>query len=863
VFTPSAQATSPPITLLPEEHEIPLHHDAQEFNHVPELLEDEELARAIAMSMEATHAVLEDEESEDEELARAIAMSMGATCAVLDEPPQIDQSSNKGKAREIPGTLADHALLQAGPHNPSNAEPLGVLPPLIHISLNTGLNYTPVSLPIRQVSATGSSNQGPEIAGPSHSLSPSSQSSPMIGPSSLTMEKPILPHQEDIPTTQNTINHYRHNSVPTSEIYERLDKSREEIRLLEILPQTDADPTIRCRLRTKPLRRCSYIALSYVWGDSPAREDIIINEKRKSVSTNLVLFFQNIRSALLTSGSTQPEWATLPNLIWVDAICINQGDVEERNHQVQLMGRIYTGASVVIAWLGPYDRSLSTAFRTFRLISSTRRSVNAGPNDAEWMRSYPELWLKDLNSSTWTNKAWEAVDKFLRLPNWHRVWILQEMVLATRLWLMAGVETLDYSCLVDVSIPFLAFQVGLVAKPDFISNALWTMLSAKGFLNWSSLVYIEQLRSNLKSSDPQGRQDCLDLIWSTLSLRATDPKDKIFGLLGICNYSINPDYSKSAREVYSEFGKEYIRRRKNLMLLNHAGLGFGTESRLDLPSWVPDFQAISSEGSSHSIGTGGLDAGCHIVSIASLPKLFVDDRDHLHTFGQICDAASAVQPRLGWGSEALFQFCINYVFGREDRPDMTEILQLLTREEGPLYTTGIPRLQALFQTFLEGVADFYFLDQSLVEFYYRSLCFVALINSRKEWRHVLPDHELLKIFLTKLVQGTAIARYNSLPDKIFTDIYAWVGRIGGHILLNLSRHSVFQTASGYLGLGPRGMQEDDLVCVLRESSVPVVLRRLDSHYIHIGPCFILGLMNGEAKDLIESGTSRIQEFEIH
>jgi hypothetical protein len=163
VFTPSTQATTPPISLstnpiityqtppnlsaskksapvpqlalLPEEHEIPLHHDAEEVNHAPELVEDEELARAIAMSTEATRAVLEDEESsEDDDLARAIAMSMEATHAVsedeeeqlsrvmgivLEEPRQINQSSNKGKGREMPSTIVDNyyvddpALLQA------------------------------------------------------------------------------------------------------------------------------------------------------------------------------------------------------------------------------------------------------------------------------------------------------------------------------------------------------------------------------------------------------------------------------------------------------------------------------------------------------------------------------------------------------------------------------------------------------------------------------------------------------------------------------------------------------------------------------------------------------------------------------
>jgi hypothetical protein len=55
------------------------------------------------------------------------------------------------------------------------------------------------------------------------------------------------------------------------------------------------------------------------------------------------------------------------------------------------------------------------------------------------------------------------------------------------------------------------------------------------------------------------------------------------------------------------------------------------------------------------------------------------------------------------------------------------------------------------------------------------------------------------------------------------------------------------------------MLEGDLVRVLRESLVPVVLWKVDSHYIHVGPCFVLGLMNSEAKDLIESGKSKYQE----
>ncbi|KAI9868856.1 MAG: hypothetical protein M1813_004707 [Trichoglossum hirsutum] len=720
----------------------------------------------------------------------------------------------------------------------------------------------------QRASVTGPNNQGPGIAGPSNSRSPSSpssQSSTTVDPFSLAVERLRTPRQRAISTNRNTTARPGGISVPASALYEPLDKSREEIRLLEILPPTDADYTIRCRLKTAPVHRCRYIAISYVWGDQSTTENIVVNGESKPVTTTLFSCLNNIRSAILTNVDTQSEWASLPHLIWVDAVCINQSDVEERNHQIQLMSQIYTGASVVISWLGPRDETLSIAFRIIRLISSTRRSVNAGPNDFEWMRSYPELWGEDWTGITWPNKAWEAVDEFLRLPNWHRVWILQEMVLATRLWLMSGLQTLEYSCLADVSIPCVALQVGLVAKPDFLSDALWTMLSG-GILGWSHIIYIEQLRKNLKSPDPQERLHCFYLIWSTLRHQATDPRDKIFGLLGICNSDITPDYTKSVREVYIEFGKEYIRSQQNLRLLSHAGLGLHAENQFNLPSWVPDFQSLSSTGSSQSIETS-FDTGRRIASIEAPPMPFADDQDYLHTFGHICDSASAIHRDLKWGEEALFQFCISYLFDAPDSTDMTDILQLIARKDGSPYVTGIPRLQALFQLFLQGsFAGLTFLDQSLVEFYYRSLCFVTLINSRGEWNHLLRDYERLEEYLSMLAQGTAIgASSEGPPQKVFTDFRSWVGKTGAGILQNLSRHCVFQTASGYLGLGPRGIRQDDLVCVLQESTAPVVLRKVDSHYVHVGPCFILGLMDGEAKDLVvaEGGGSEVQEFEIH
>ena len=77
-----------------------------------------------------------------------------------------------------------------------------------------------------------------------------------------------------------------------------------------------------------------------------------------------------------------------------------------------------------------------------------------------------------------------------------------------------------------------------------------------------------------------------------------------------------------------------------------------------------------------------------------------------------------------------------------------------------------------------GTAAFRFLDRDLVEFYYRALFFVALINSREQWRHILPQTETLKAHLKVLVQEMAIAGFRTLTDQVFNDFLGWMGKPG-------------------------------------------------------------------------------------
>jgi hypothetical protein len=82
-------------------------------------------------------------------------------------------------------------------------------------------------------------------------------------------------------------------------------------------------------------------------------------------------------------------------------------------------------------------------------------------------------------------------------------------------------------------------------------------------------------------------------------------------------------------------------------------------------------------------------------------------------------------------------------------------------------------------------------------------------------------------------------------------------------VLRSFRRRLFHTPDGYLGLGPPELLPGDLVCVLCGCSIPLLLRRVDSHYTLVGHCFVLGLMDGEAAQRVKEARAEIQCFEIH
>lgn len=129
--------------------------------------------------------------------------------------------------------------------------------------------------------------------------------------------------------------------VEPSNIWLPLEQAKREIRLLRIAPNADLTAQPECYLAPVSLNQSpKYGAISYAWGDANIKAPIRIDNITWQATTNL-------KSGLRHLGGKNER-----KYLWVDALCINQRSTQERNHQVPLMGSIYSQATTVRVWLG-------------------------------------------------------------------------------------------------------------------------------------------------------------------------------------------------------------------------------------------------------------------------------------------------------------------------------------------------------------------------------------------------------------------------------------------------------------------------------------------------------------------------------
>jgi len=312
--------------------------------------------------------------------------------------------------------------------------------------------------------------------------------------------------------------------------YHALNLHTDEIRLISLEPcdLSQADTHVACTLITAKLsENPKYEALSYMWGSLSNSATITVDGQDLSVGKNLWLALKQLR--LGASRRT----------IWIDAICINQADTVERNHQVSQMSKIYSCAEQVLAWLGPDTGFSDQAMRFLADVADG---------------TIPSIGC----DKTVFGDCWKAVEQFCESEYWKRLWIIQEVVLARKVLVMWGAAVL----------PFAAFNT-VCEKTKLL----------KDFRSWNYRFILQlpdtlpaklsQRRGETRMSDGTGAT-LLDLMAIFLHAACKDEKDKVFGLLSLsdscCRDSMPIEYSRSAFDLYNKafsHHKEYHLGAKN------------------------------------------------------------------------------------------------------------------------------------------------------------------------------------------------------------------------------------------------------------------------------------------------------------
>ena len=322
-----------------------------------------------------------------------------------------------------------------------------------------------------------------------------------------------------------------------------LVNSCREFRLLVLFAGTSRD-VLRGKLIKSSLDATDvqYTALSYTWGDPTDPGLILLNNGYELPIT------QNLEAAL-----RQFRLRTGPIQLWVDAICINQADKEEKNIQVAIMRSIYASARQTWVWLGSADTRSDGAMDTVQSF----QTEDPSHDDLGLIRQ----------------EVWDSIGDLMRRSWWTRVWVIQEVLSAKRVQLSCGNKQIGIDCFVKLE----------EIRRNFAFRHIPTQPFANILSNWS-------LNRRIVSD---GDAPLFDWMADTHKFDATLRRDRLYALLGLSSEesrdAIIPDYSDRTSDTLlsTQATAHFLTQQRRLLPLQS---GFYKKADdLPLPSWVSDW----------------------------------------------------------------------------------------------------------------------------------------------------------------------------------------------------------------------------------------------------------------------------------
>lgn len=546
-------------------------------------------------------------------------------------------------------------------------------------------------------------------------------------------------------------------------------------------------------------------ALSYTWGDGGDKRSILVNGIRREISRNLEEALRVLRDLKETR---------LGMCYWVDSLCIDQENMRERNEQVKRMREIYGRARAVIVWLGREEKM-------DRIAVQTMRHLCRNPCVENTLQLPEDLLLH----------GWPALFAFMQKPYWNRSWIIQELAMNNNSTLiLCGKSKLTRRMI----------RLGAIYCQEFLQASEDQSYRSEHDLDvdaWAMASRMHRLAS--LTFDPIVEVSLDRLLNIVRRADATDKKDKVYSILGLLDPAVsadvNPDYSLSEQQVYTDFMRSIVQNSGRLDQIMFGGMP--TEE--GWPSWVPDWR--QSFGRHHirhlrsRQASGDLPAKVRFLknernsNLLACSGFLVDTVDGVaaerspqcHST-QSQNASNRYSSQI---SEALQQTLLM------DHPGATGKLLLeipwtwkCDTDTSPA-NFGSPKWLELsqsryfrkFQDFREHNENFRIGGQSFRSFF-------------PQW-----DEKSVEVSITLRCLRLA--------------------------LLSLNQRALTTTRTGYLGLAPIAVRPGDVVAIISGCKCPMVLRPYsDDLFQVIGECYVHGLMDGEVLSQLNKGIILEREF---
>lgn len=712
------------------------------------------------------------------------------------------------------------------------------------------------------------------------------------------------------PATEAEIAGFSDLPFPEEDYYLYSSLSKRQTRVVVLHP-SDAIGDLQCSLRTVEISDFhDYEALSYVWGDP--KDSILLK-----LDECLVTVTRNLSAALCELRLPSTE-----RVLWIDQLCIDQTDYNERANQVEIMGAVYKQAKLVICWLGPDFEGEAYAGREIiqQLAKTNLREYERGVVDLhDDSGKIDDGILQSKNLPLLDSPTWVALNHLLQRPYFERVWIMQEIKIATSKILLWG----------DFELIFTDLQ----------KVATWALNIGRHALMQESLLDIGAATRVVSLLDTtETFEQCL----SAAALRkSTDERDKVFGILGLVSGGVPFPawYQATELETHSYTCLYLLQNRNSFQFMSHIDNTNHIDD-LEWPSWIPrhwkgakgpgeaDFQAATTFPNTLAKENAMyLNVDTSFITVIGIKHAIVK------TLGSINNANNpnskiseientALKVSEAWRLMRAYQgnvyrdinepqikaFIRTIVCGALDLNDISENQDPLLPDTNIYFAEFIKFWNIILTTYLglkgQDVAAFVKQNISLSKSAANMFLGACSLETESELEgepYLLQQMDdsvfdkttkaisqtanlaLTLAFVTaktltvveELLQNNLSQNLADLPEvqeagrAISTTVFISTG-IGWQSFTKMWYESglhkrFFITDNGFMGMGPEAMREGDITAVIFGGTVPFILRLYQNGWRVIGSCYIHGVMHGEFIHWMQAlGTfdSMVEEFEL-